>query len=600
MWRNPSINEVDYTFPDFGPSLSYTTLQGIKPSFHRPELVHRSRLGRRSAPNQIQQFGDFDVDLNGDRIADAIWMDLDSDLVATNGWPIRLSQPTDGGGGFGGVASGGFIVADGRIPWIDAYGRYPVVAVHPLTGVMQDLPSYAPGLQTWPADRLAIVEQAATTKPNHGEVDAEARRLIEKARSLGWEKVRLISRNALASGSDRGKPDASAFRLIDGSGRFVVEREVGEGLKEQVINDGTTLWHLYPEIGLGAKRTLSRFHQSAIQSLIPWYVPSADDLSVDADVKAIGERTIRVTRLKRDEPPTPQIAFDLIFAEDGRLRESRVIDIAANKVLARQTVAADGMVRVFDAEDKLVGEVKYERQPVESPNLVPTTNDLVVLPLPYRSAAGVPVSVPVNLQTNAPDFAKLSDDNALALLATYFAEARSGELVTFIEQRYTAKGDHRIGLAVLLASVVPQNPLVANATKQHPDLPLAKFLEQFAGFPAQGNLNGTLDAGDAASPFLERVCSAYNHYVRWATDRAAARERPAADIQQELSGTLLFIRDCRSVDLAAKLLSTVDLGLKRTERMNATFARQLNDATAALSEERGIPAFGRTARIEWL
>src|SRR5437773_2472403 len=79
-WWNPSINEVDYTFPDFGPSLNYTTLQGIKPSFHRPELVLRSRLGRRSAPNQIQQFGDFDVDLNGDRIADAIWMDLDSDL----------------------------------------------------------------------------------------------------------------------------------------------------------------------------------------------------------------------------------------------------------------------------------------------------------------------------------------------------------------------------------------------------------------------------------------------------------------------------------------------------------------------------------------
>ncbi|MBC8114612.1 MAG: hypothetical protein H7062_09565, partial [Candidatus Saccharimonas sp.] len=260
----------------------------------------------------------------------------------------------------------------------------------------------------------------------------------------------------------------------------------------------------------------------------------------------------------------------------------------------------DGTVRLLDADDKLIGEVQYERQPVEAPNLVPVVKDLVVLPLPYRSAAGVPVSVPVNLQTNEPDFAKLSDDDALKLLATYFAEARQSELATFIEQRYTARGDHHIGLAVLLSSVMPQNPLVANATKQHPELPLARFLEQFGGFPSQGSLEGTLGAGEAASPFLKRVCSAYNHYSRWATDRAAARERPAADIQNELAATLLFIRECRSVDLAAKLLSTVHLGLKRTERMNAMFARQLIDATAALADERGIPAFGRTVRIEWL
>ena len=40
--------------------------------------------------------------------------------------------------------------------------------------------------------------------------------------------------------------------LADGSGRF-----------------GSTLWHLYTEIALRAKRPMSRFHQSAIQSLLP-------------------------------------------------------------------------------------------------------------------------------------------------------------------------------------------------------------------------------------------------------------------------------------------------------------------------------------------
>ena len=612
-WLSAWDVRTDYEYDEANLMLAY---RGIKPSFHRPELL-RLRSG-------VENWNGPDRDNDGDGSRDASWTVLTPRATLFNGRP-------------------NYIVNDGSVvfdSWHETNLRtryYPVAdLILPPTGVLKDLPSYAPGLQTWPADRLAIVEQAATTKPQRGEVDAEARRLIEKARSLGWEKVRLISRNALASGSDREKPDASAFRLIDGFGRFVFDREVGEGLKETVINDGTTLWHLYPEIGLGAKRTLSRFHQSAIQSLIPWYVPSADDLSVEADVKSVGERTIRITSrmgtLARpnsgdgQEFPSNEIAVELVFAEDGRLSETRVIGmrrlglrpdhhgddrsdaIAKSErvgtesqptVIAKQTFSADGTIRLFDAEDKLVGEVKYERQPIEAPNLVPLTKELVVLPLPYRSAAGVPVTVPVNLQTNAPDFAKLSEDDALLLLASYFAEARPSELTTFIEQRYTAKGDHRIGLAVLLSAVVPQNPLVANATKQHPDKPLGLFLEQFSAVAVQGNHHAWLEPA-SASPFLRRLVSAYNHHSRWSADQAAPRDRAAADIEKELAATLQFIRECRSLELATKLLATVAAGLKRTERMNATFARQLSDAATAMAEERGIPAFGRSARIEWL
>ncbi len=579
---------------------------------------------------------DFDGDMDGDGIADSIWFDREPGLVNTNGPPdeVRLrivdgrqllTRLFDNSGFIEPIAIGGDLAFEG---WHGAYkGRqrhYATVNMsHPLTGVLQDLPSYAPGLQTWPADRLAIVEQAAATKPKRGEVDAESRRLIEKARSLGWESCKMAApgRPAVLKSQTRTAGGGHPTVIADGSGRFVFDREVGEGLREQVIHDGSTLWHLYPEIGLGAKRTLSRFHQSAIQSLIPWYVPSADDLSVEADVKSVGERTIRITRLKDDAP-----VAELVFAEDGRLSESRVIGMrrlglrpdhhgddrsdaivkservgteSQPTVLAKQTFDADGTIRLFDADDKLIAEVKYERQPIEAPNLVPAAKDLVVLPLPYRSAAGVPVTVPVNLQTNAPDYAKLSEEDALLLLASYFAEARPAELATFIEQRYTAKGDHRIGLAVLLSSVMPQNPLVAKATKQHPDEPLAYFLEQFSAVAVQGNHHAWLEPA-SASPFLNRLVSAYNHHSRWAADQAAPRDRAEADIQKELATTLLFVRECRSLELATRLLSTVHLGLKRTERMNATFARLLNDTTVAIAEARDLPAFARTARIEWL
>ena len=620
--------------------------------FFTDEYVRPSvRLRSRDGSVFFGRFGEFDVDSDG--FVDAAWPLEVSEVVATQERrPIRLMQR--GGEGLGYISNGGFIwpeVGGGSVAfdtWHQDFGGYPTVALHPLAGVIQDLPSYAPGLQTWPADRLAIVEQAAAAKPKRGEVDAEARRLIEKARSLGWERCSMAApgRPAVLKSQTGTAGGGHTTVIADGSGRFVLEREVSEGLKETVIHDGSTLWHLYPEIGLGAKRTLSRFHQSAIQSLIPWYVPSADDLSVEADVKTVGERTIRIAPLKRDE-----LVVELVFAEDGRVSEMRVIEIPGvrrldaalhsdgkaapeihspklpksderstsylgnhpvdskpmaggvepphSSVIAKQTFAADGTIRLFDTEDKLVAKMKYERQPIEAPNLVPATKELVVLPLPYRSAAGVPVSVPVNLQTNAPDFAKLSDDDALLLLASYFAEARPSELTTFIEQRYTSKGDHRIGLAVLLSAVVPQNPLVANATKQHPYGPLGYFLEQFSAVAVQGNHRAWLEHA-RTSPFLNRLVSAYNHHSRWSADQAAPRDRAEADIQKELATTLLFIRECRSLDLATKLLSTVQLSLKRTERMNATFARQLNEATAAIAEERGLPAFARTARIEWL
>lgn len=515
--------------------------------------------------------------------------------------------------------NGGWPVDESR------FGRFafvPQLAVqHPLAGLLRDLPSYAFGLETWYSDRLAIMAKTTAAEPRRGTVDAAARRLIEHARSLGWEQVQV------ASDSKSSITGRSAIAIVaDGAGRFVMQREVSEGLKEQVVNDGTTLWHLYPEIGLGAKRAFSRFHLPAVQSVLPWFVPAADDLVIGADVTVIGERTIRITSLKDDKPaakpaamPQPQpaqaaspsttepskasprqVAVELVFAESGSLIESRVIDVAAGKLLAKQTIAADGTVRVFDAAGKLLSEVRYERQPAGAPSLVPATKDLVVLPLPYRSSDAGVVNVPVNLQTNAPDYGKLSEDDALTLLATYFAESRPQELATFIEQRYTAQGDHRIGLAVLLASVHPQSTLVTNAASQHPNSPLATYLQQYSGWVAQGNLNGTLGVDESASPFLKRLCLVYNHYSRWSTDRAATRERPAADIEVDLDATLEFIRDCRSADLCLRLLASVETSLKRTDRMNATFARKLNAATVGIADALDIPAFGRMARVEWL
>lgn len=461
--------------------------------------------------------------------------------------------------------------------------------------VVRDLPSCAPGLQTWSADRLAIVAQSIEVKPKTGDVDAEARQLINKARTLGWETLKFVV-------TDQQHPGNSPISLIaDGSGRFVLRREIGEGLQETVIHDGGVLWHLYPEIGLGAKRSLSRFHQPAIQSLIPWYVPSVDDLSVEADIKVVAERTIRITRIKGDAevPAKHSFAIEVVFAESGRLAETRVIDTTANQVLARQVITSDGVVQRFNGTGKLLAEARYERQPAEAPNLVPETTELVILPMPYRSSTGLPVTVPVDLQTNAPDYTKLSDDDALMLVATYFAESRPNELMSLLQSRYAGRNDHRMGFVVLMVSVQPQNTLVTNVTKQHPDSTLAQYLQQFASI-ATGQSTAFSEPAANARPFLKQISTAYNHYRQWLVDPATLKAKSMADLERQLTETLAVARTRRTLAVADQLVTTVYSQLNSAEMMNPAFARQLNAAATDIAITHAQPAFHRTERIEWL
>ena len=52
---------------------------------------------------------------------------------------------------------------------------------------------------------------------------------------------------------------SSALRTL---GQFVYERTLAFGLVETVVCDGKTILHLYPEIGLGSRRPMSRFHRA--------------------------------------------------------------------------------------------------------------------------------------------------------------------------------------------------------------------------------------------------------------------------------------------------------------------------------------------------
>src|SRR5262249_34946519 len=144
------------------------------------------------------------------------------------------------------------------------------------------------------------------------------------------------------------------------------------------------LVHLYPELGLGSRRTLTRFHRAELGDLVPWALPPAKDLAHGYDLKCAGERTVALTPqgLKAGEGA---VALHLLFAEDGRLDERRLVELPKNKVLRRETYGADGTVKVLDGDGKELSSRKLALKAGGAPDLDPETKDLVVLPMPLRT-----------------------------------------------------------------------------------------------------------------------------------------------------------------------------------------------------------------------
>jgi hypothetical protein len=305
-------------------------------------------------------------------------------------------------------------------------------ADHP---IVFDLLAYAPGLHTNPTDILAILEvEARTARPVvTGTIDREARRLIDNARALSWESVTFPD--------TKGKP---AQKLVcDGRGRFSFERTLSSGLREQVVCDGTHLLHLYPEIGLGARRTVSRFHRAELTGLVPWLLPPVEDLARGADLKDIGERTVAI--VPQGEKPTedgkPIFRVHLVFAADGRLAERQLVEMPGAKVLWRETYANDGIVRWLDADGKETAKRQLVVEATKAPDLAPGLKDLVVLPMPLRSQ---PAQSPVA-------FDQLDTDAALARIATT-CWTNPNEMAQIMTIRFLARNDNRLGFSVLMAA----------------------------------------------------------------------------------------------------------------------------------------------------
>jgi ferric-dicitrate binding protein FerR (iron transport regulator)/tetratricopeptide (TPR) repeat protein len=381
--------------------------------------------------------------------------------------------------------------------------------------VFTDLAAYAPGMSTSLADARAVLEAEAAPRfgSRRGSIDPAARRLLESARNGGWKVVELA-------------PDVRF--VYDGQGRYAYERRLGLGLKEQVVCDGTHLWHLYPELGIGAERVVSRFHRAQVAGIVPDFVLPADDLAHGADVRAIDERTVALVPLRREKPgeaPAPWLETHLVF--DGlRLAERRWVlkSESESKPIARE-VYEPSVTKWFDTDGKELDKVDRKETAAAAPNLTPKMDALVVLPLPLRSREHVYHELDMQpgwdlYQNHNACFEYLDPDAALRLLTCEFAANNGYNVARIWDRCFGAKGDKRIGFFTLISSAGYNPRWNGDLTRKFeatPTDPLVRYLWHMH----DGDLhrwNSWLGFGPAAArpdTFLGRLTGFRQMWSRW-------------------------------------------------------------------------------------
>ncbi|MBL8796427.1 MAG: FecR domain-containing protein, partial [Planctomycetia bacterium] len=390
--------------------------------------------------------------------------------------------------------------------------------------VFTDLLAYAPGLNSSQADMSAVLEaEAAPGMANlPGVIDPEARPLIQKARAAGWQ--------VLTAGGEGGEIKVA----FDGQGRYAYQRTTPLGLSEEVICDGQSIVHIYTDLGLAARRPLSRFHRAEFAQLVPWLLPPVEDLARGADVKKTGDRQValipRGAADKKDDDgkPVGYAYSQLTFDDAGRLAERRIIEVYFDKDGQRKEVThftetyTDGVVRLTAGDGKELRKRELKLAKGQQPNLKPDLAKLVVLPLPWRAreqayqAAGLDSSMLYNNNENWT-FEYLDEGTALQLLAAEFAQGDGNRARLLHRKHFLANGTNKLGFYTLLTALelpVATDPEFRRLLDAEPARPLARYLA-LQGNPMYRRLQERwgLYLGENVGPqdnLLQRLASFYD------------------------------------------------------------------------------------------
>ncbi|MFH1266012.1 MAG: hypothetical protein ABIK89_09805, partial [Planctomycetota bacterium] len=457
--------------------------------------------------------------------------------------------------------------------------------------VFYDLLRYAPGLNTNRADLQALIEAEAQPDPRSspGRIDRRAAELIRKARRGGWQEATI-------HGED-GKVVMTVE--FDGTGRYRYERTTGYGLHERVFCDGTHLWHLYDELGLGAERIVSRFHRREFSQLIPWLLPPADDLACGADLISVDENTVAVVPRGADEAkdkdgkPVKYRRWHLVFNKEGMPAERRLVEMPSGKTVLRQTFLPDGTVKLFRGDAEEIAKWKIDLKPCGAPALDPDKKRLVVLPMPIRERNWL------NRQDNLDQksaYKDWRDEEAMAVLAAGVSSNQS-EVRRIIADRFFARGDRRLGFYALLIAggntwneQEKQQPgsvkLQMDPLKNHPGEPLAEYIATYLQLKRSAMSPDDLKPADGPrNGFVRQLAEFRDIWIRYNSGRG-----DDADRRRERERALRFVKECTSPEFGWAILSLI-----RNYGGDREFYRAAGEAARAFEK---VPSLSYTARYE--
>jgi hypothetical protein len=205
-------------------------------------------------------------------------------------------------------------------------------------------------------------------------------------------------------------------------------------------------------------------------------------------------------------PQPPELMLHLVFDKAGRLIEKRMVEQTSGNILHTVRVSADGEVSLLDKEGDIVVAQQWKRAACDAPNLSPTLEDLVVLPLPYRSVG----------HNNK------SDDH-IRQLADNLAAHNGPEVVRIIREHFFKQNDHRAGFYVLLSRFprlligpgsIP-NKDTFDLRPSAESSPLLQFVRQWINLQRKYADAQELEIDAPADSFLQRIATARNLYARW-------------------------------------------------------------------------------------
>jgi ferric-dicitrate binding protein FerR (iron transport regulator)/tetratricopeptide (TPR) repeat protein len=459
--------------------------------------------------------------------------------------------------------------------------------------VFSDLASYAPGMSSSRADVQAVVEEEAAPRfgSKRGSIDPAARKLIDAARSAGWVQT-VFPLSA----------EESLSVLHDGQGRYAYERRLPLGLVERVVCDGTTLLHLYPELGIGARRAVSRFHRAEFADLVPDFVPPAEDLARGADIKALDAKTVAIVphRAATTEVSGPAAWIEERLIFDGpRIAERHWVVVSDKeprkepKLIGREVYEDSGAIKRFDSNDKELATEKRERHAAPAPDLKPDLRELVVLPLPLRPRGYVYPQVGFDPNASIRDnsvngcIPYIDEDSALRLFAADFAENQGGRAFDIWYHRFAEQGDRRIGFYTLLVACGAQSTTdqhFKELLRERPGQPLLRYLAllQDSMYNRWQGLYGLLPGDDMPDSFLGRLSAFRSLSVRWQGEHVTHRILGQRPLERERA--LRFVRDNASNPLGWCALTFLQDRAGRDE----PFLRRIADAWGVVAEKSAL------------